>query len=56
MIWIILIGGVFAVLGFISVKSIGKAIINALIQGKGVDIGFKTTWFGIPYSIGASVK
>lgn len=30
-------------------------VIDALIQGKGIEIGIKKTWFGVPYGFDASV-
>lgn len=33
----------------------GYTIADALIQGKGINIGVKKTWFGTPYGIDVSV-
>ncbi len=49
------LGVAFAIMGAITVKDIGYTLINALIQGKGIDIGLKKTWFGLPYGLDASV-
>lgn len=45
----------FAIVGFVSISDIGLDLIDALIQGKGIEIGIKRTWFGMPYGFDASV-
>lgn len=50
------LGVAFGIMGVLTVRDIGFALIDALIQGKGIDIGLKKTWFGMPYGLDASVR
>ncbi len=49
------LGIVFGVIGVAAVLGMGYNIADALIQGKGINIGVKKTWFGMPYGIDVSV-
>ncbi len=51
-----ILGIVFAVIGVSALLSCGYTVIDALMQGKGINIAPKYTWFGLPYGIGVSVK
>lgn len=49
------IGIALSVAGVGVIAGIGYTLADALIQGKGIDIGVKRTSFGMPYGIYASV-
>ena len=50
------IGIAVSILGVAAVAGIGYTLADALIQGKGIDIGVKKTFFGMPYGLDVSVR
>ena len=46
------VGGILA----LAVGFSGWTIVDALLQGKGINIGFKRTWWGMIYGIEISVQ
>lgn len=50
------LGVALGIMGVGAVVGIGYTLADALIQGKGIDIGIKTTSFGVPYGLDVQVK
>ncbi len=50
-----ILGVAFAIMGIMTIKDVGLVMIDALLQGKGVEIKVKTTWFGLPYGLEGDV-
>ncbi len=50
------IGIALEIVGIAAFASMGYTVADALIQGKGINIGIKKTWFGMPYGIDTSVE
>ena len=44
-----------ALIGLAAVGSVALKIADALIQGKGINVDWKKTWFGMPYWVDLSV-
>ena len=56
-----LIGGLIGsligtLIGAAALGSVALTYASALIQGKGIDVSLKYTWFGVPYWVDISVK
>jgi hypothetical protein len=47
---------VFALVGLAVFGELATTFVEAILQGKGIRIGLKYTWFGMPYGFGASVE
>jgi len=45
-----------ALLGIAGFGALAYPFVDAVIQGKGVNIGLKYTWFGMPYGLDISVR
>ncbi|TDT57223.1 hypothetical protein [Fonticella tunisiensis] len=50
------VGWVLGIIGLAAISGLGYDIADALIQGKGLEIGIKYSRWGIPYGIDSSVK
>ena len=50
------LGIALGILGVGAIAGIGYTLADALIQGKGIDIGIKKTSFGMPYGLDVQVK
>ena len=50
------VGWAIGIVGGYLLRGIPGAFADAILQKKGVDIGVKQTWFGVPYDLDLSVR